>query len=34
MVRPNGKPAKLNVRLSSKEFKTVKELKYTLDESL
>lgn len=34
IVRPNGKPAKVNVRLSSKAFKTVKELKYTLDESL
>ena len=30
MVRPNGKPAKLNVRLSTKEFKTVKELEYIL----
>ncbi len=26
--RPNGKPAKVNVRLSNKEFKTVKELEY------
>lgn len=30
-VRPNGKPVNINVRLSSKEFKTVKELDFSLN---
>lgn len=30
-IRPNGKPAKLNIRLSSREFKPVRELKFTME---
>ena len=29
-VRPNGKPVNLNVRLTTKEFKTVKDLEYSI----
>ncbi len=34
VFRPNGKPAKVNVRLSSKEFKTVRELDYSIKQEL
>ena len=34
VFRPNGKPAKVNVRLSSREFKTVRELDYSIKQEL
>ena len=31
VVRPNGKPAKMNVRLSTREFITVKKMGFSID---